>query len=202
MKEIPLSGNLGKGKVAIVDDDVYDELSSSNPDGIKLYWSICNRKSKIYYVVYYDRERTRETGKSKIAYLHRLIMGFPTKGRVDHIDGNTLNNLRGNLRHGVVGINNVNKRKNMQCTSKYIGVHWYKTRSQWKSSISPMGLGKALCIGYYLDEEEAARNYDFHALKLHRGFARLNFPEWDQKDFVPKRIIDHQKYLEKVGTLC
>jgi hypothetical protein len=64
-------------------------------------------------------------------------------------------------------------------TSKYGGVSWYKSNSKWRAEIYHTGKGHSL--GYFDDEEEAARAYD-RAARAHRGDkATLNFPAEGEK---------------------
>jgi hypothetical protein len=58
--------------------------------------------------------------------------------------------------------------------SKYRGVNWHKNSNKWKAQIAYDG--KQHSLGYFEDEEEAARAYD-RAARAHRGEkALLNFP--------------------------
>lgn len=115
----------------------------------------------------------RKDGR-KLIKLHRVIadrMGI--NGEVDHADGNLRNNTRGNLRPATRSENNCNRRKFGGSTSKYKGV--YREKGKWCAAIRFKG--QRFWLGYYTDEAEAARAYDREALKLHRQFAVLNFPD-------------------------
>ena len=59
--------------------------------------------------------------------------------------------------------------------SHYRGVIWHKSNSKWETRIYENG--KQRFLGYFTSEEEAARAYDSHALRLHGAAAKLNFPE-------------------------
>jgi hypothetical protein len=78
---------LSKGYEAIVDDADYDELS-------RYRWHAYPNKSGVYAC------RTDHSGTSTKIRMHRQIMGlgYGRRLHVDHIDGNTLNNTRPNLR--------------------------------------------------------------------------------------------------------
>ena len=79
-RKIPLSGQKGKGKYAIVDDEDY---------------GVCS-KYKWYYVRGYAN-MGRKRGTNPIL-MHRLIMS-PSDGMVvDHLNHNTLDNRKANLR--------------------------------------------------------------------------------------------------------
>jgi hypothetical protein len=96
-------------------------------------------------------------------------------GRFDHKDGNGLNNTRSNLRPCTQGQNNMNQRKRKNATSRFKGVTWSAADEKWKACITANHVQHHL--GYFCDEEEAARAYDKAARSLHGEFARLNFPE-------------------------
>jgi hypothetical protein len=84
MKTIPLT----QGKVAIVDDEDYERISSH-----KWY------AQKTVRGGWYAARRGETTkGKWETFYLHREILRVSMHPEVDHIDGDGLNNQRSNLR--------------------------------------------------------------------------------------------------------
>ena len=94
---------------------------------------------------------------------------------MDHINGNKLDNRRINLRLAKPKENNRNQRKiKRKCTSIYKGVVFHSRDNKWQSQIRIDG--KRLFLGYFLKEEDAAREYDKHAKIHHNEFAVLNFP--------------------------
>lgn len=101
-------------------------------------------------------------------YMHRLIAGWD---RVDHIDGNGLNNQRSNLRPTSIAENGRNRGANRNNTSGYKGV-FRNSKSTWSSRIVSDGKNKYL--GSFKSKEEAALAYNEAALKYHGEFARLN----------------------------
>ena len=108
---------------------------------------------------------------------HRVIWLLHTgdwpDDEIDHIDGNPANNRWANLRAATGSQNHRNIRAHRDASSVYLGVSWYKPYGKWKAQI--MACGRNKCIGYFADEEDAARAYDAAALIHHGAFARPNF---------------------------
>jgi hypothetical protein len=118
--------------------------------------------------------------KKTIVYMHRLIAGTPKGLETDHVNGDGLDNRRGNLRTATCSLNSANTWKPARPdgsahTSKFKGVSWDRARGKWQSKINPGGGTKNL--GRYRSEEDAARAYDAAAVASWGEFARLNFPD-------------------------
>jgi hypothetical protein len=108
-------------------------------------WHIAKRNSGIYATV-------RIGGKDR--YLHRLIMNCPDGMVVDHIDGNTLDCRKSNMRV----ITNGENRQNLHVlhsknTSGYRGVSWCKIHKRWRAVVKVNH--KQICNKYFKDKEEA-----------------------------------------------
>lgn len=143
-------------------------------------WYVNSRRCGKEYLVreqHLGREGPKGSRKSlrKTIIFHRLIMDAPKGMVVDHINGNTRDNRRCNLRVCTQSQNTQNGRKHEDNTSGYKGVFFWKTRGCWKAVI--MAAGKVDSKGQYKTAEEAARAYDEKAKRLHGPFAKLNFPE-------------------------
>ena len=112
-------------------------------------------------------------GRMRIMYMHKLITGWP---RTDHKNHNGLDNRRENLRPATHTQNQQNTRPRVIVgTSRYKGVCWSKRERKWRAVIKFAGVQRHL--GYFADEEDAARAYDAAARKYHGEFACLNFPD-------------------------
>lgn len=110
-------------------------------------------------------------------YLHRRIIEkrwgrIPDGYFADHIDGDPLNNRRGNLRI-VTPEQNAANAKSRGGTSMYRGVFENKGTGKWVAQISKAG--QRQCLGTFLSEQAAAKAYDDAAKEIHGEFARLNF---------------------------
>jgi hypothetical protein len=73
---------------------------------------------------------------NKIVRMHRLIMNVRDKNMiVDHINHNTLDNRKNNLRIASSSQNNMNKTKQSNNTSGITGVSWDKRKKKWRAYI-------------------------------------------------------------------
>jgi hypothetical protein len=114
-------------------------------------------------------------GRWTKVYLHRLIMNAPKGVQVDHINGDTWDNRRCNLRLCTNTQNSRNRRKRESTSSLYKGVYWNKATGKWMAYIKVDGAQKHL--GLFQDEASAARTYDIAAIESFSAFANLNFPK-------------------------
>ena len=116
-------------------------------------------------------------------YLHRLIMGLPpykdNPVMVDHINCNTLDNRRCNLRLANKQQNGRNSPKKPSNISGYKGVSVISKAKVKKYQVDLCIDGKNNKKGRYSSAERAAHVYDWWAIKLYGEFAYLNFPEYD-----------------------
>lgn len=92
-------------------------------------------------------------------YLHHFLFGKPPLEMVtDHINRNKLDNRKKNLRFVTKRENNINRDKRKKCTSKYIGISWFKPIKKWRAYTFINK--KQIFFGYFESEEEAKRKYD------------------------------------------
>lgn len=111
-------------------------------------WCLGNSKGKAPFV------ETRANGK--IVLLHRFLLDAPEGIQVDHINHNTLDNRRCNLRLCTPAQNSQN-RKGAYRTSKsgIRGVSWYAPGRKWRATITVNY--RQISLGYYDSLEEAAK---------------------------------------------
>lgn len=99
-----------------------------------------------------NQDRVISTGRSRIL-LSRLIMG-PEKGMVvDHINGNTFDNRKQNLRICTISDNNKNHKICSTNKSGTTGVYFDKQNNKWSAQIYINGKVKRL--GRFADKEDA-----------------------------------------------
>lgn len=103
--------------------------------------------------------------------LHRLLIGALPSEQVDHINGNSLDNRRENLRICTRQQNCFNKKKWSKSKNKYKGVQ-QRTKGSFQARIRSMG--QNINIGHYGTAEEAAKAYNEKAKELFGKFAWLN----------------------------
>lgn len=159
-KLIPLTQN----KVAIVDDEDYEELS-------KYKWRAqWNSYTRSYVAVRSEKRRT--------ILMHRIIMNTPLEMGTDHQNHRTLDNRKKNLRICTNSQNSANGRKQRSyqgkaTTSHFKGVSWHKHVKKWVARI--IKNGKFYHLGYRHSEIECAQLYDAAAKELFGEFALTNF---------------------------
>ena len=95
-----------------------------------------------------------------------------TSLEVDHIDLNTLDNRKINLRVATHHQNLGNLPKFKRNTSGFKGVAWHSIAKRWRAYISKNG--RYTHLGLFNTKEEAAVTYDKEAARLRGEFARLN----------------------------
>ena len=152
MKKIPLT----QGKFAIVDDGDYDELNQHNWHATK-----GQNKNKFY---------AARWNKGKRPYnvtMHRLIMDCPDNMQVDHINGDSLDNRKCNLRICTQQQNSMNRKyKNPKCSTDVVGVSRKKGRRGYKACIYVNN--KNIWLGTFDDIKDAQKAY-IEANKKHFG---------------------------------
>ena len=155
------------GYDVLLDDEDYERLS--------IYTYYINSGSlKKKGLHYFQRSSYIDGVQTTGILLHRDIMNcFPHDGKVvDHINGNTLDNRKCNLRICSVAENARNQKRKSTNTSGYKGVTWFKRYSRWRAQI--MINGKGIHLGYYDDIKDAADAYNKASKELHGDFGRTN----------------------------
>lgn len=168
---MPQTLPLTRGFSALVDDSEY----------------LCLAQWKWLYVGSgYAGRFVTANGKKSLVYLHRHLLNPDPDQRVDHINGDRLDNRRDNLRLVTVRQNHQNRRCSSRSKSGYKGVCWHKAARKWDARITMQGV--RVHLGYYSDAEKAALMYDAAARHLFGEYARPNFPNRPTTPEVAQRL--------------
>jgi len=162
---------LTQGKVAVVDFSDFESVR-----GYRWYASSKQTRGPTY------ARRTiphpTKPGKQSCILMHSAITGWKS---VDHRNGNGLDNRRCNLREFTVAQNSRSLLSfKSSRSSKYRGV-FRRSHRRWSAGITVNQ--KAIALGYFDSEEEAARAYDRAAKRFGFFDEALNFPQPRDADF-------------------
>lgn len=154
--------NLTQGKIAIVDDEDFDDLS-------KFKWHALRQRDGSFCAC-----RMSGRPKRQRVYMHRQILCVVDRQFfVDHKNHNPLDNRRSNIRIATPAQNRHNSRpNNVKKTSKFLGVSWSKEHKSFRVALSING--KQQIIARSADEVEAAKLYNEAARKHYGEFAYIN----------------------------
>jgi hypothetical protein len=158
-KEIQLT----QGKVALVDDEDFDELNRYKWHAHKDY-----KNGKFYASM-----SARCNGKTKTILMHRKILVDKYK-IIDHINHDGLDNRKCNLRSCTCSQNHKHCIGHKNNKSGFNGVSWNKSNKKWMAQITKDN--RQMCIGYFDDKKDAAKKVDEKAKELFGEFSALNFP--------------------------
>jgi hypothetical protein len=154
MKKIKLT----KGECALVDDDDFEKINQWK-------WSLNDDIQK------YPVRRQKIDGKYKKVWLHRFIMETPNNMECDHINRNTLDNRKSNLRNCT---RSENQRNTLYKKNKcgFRGVSFKNKINKWQAEIQLDN--KQIYLGVFESPELAAKAYNIAANKYHANFKTLN----------------------------
>lgn len=151
--------SLSDGTLTLVDADVVAEFGG-------MTWWVWRRAHYRY-----ARRSVRLDGKVYTFALHRVVVDALPGQQVDHINGNTLDNRRCNLRLVTMSQNQMNRRA-IGGASALKGVTWVPLMGKWRAKIG--GRGTMRHLGYFETQEAAGNAYDAAALQLYGEHARTN----------------------------
>jgi hypothetical protein len=158
MRKIPLT----HGFVTIVDDGDYEYLNRRS-------WHACIKGPGKQP---YARCSYRANGVRVNVYLHRLLLPTSRGIFVDHVNRDTLDNRRANLRPCTPSQSTTNQVSRKITRTGFRGVS--PRAGSFGAEIHRDGM--AFWLGTFRDPIAAARAYDDAARRLHGEFAVLNFP--------------------------
>ena len=150
---------LTRGQSAIVDEADYEWLNQWK-------WHVSmGSKNRTYHA----RRSFEIDGRTASTTMHRQIMGLERGDRreVDHINRNTLDNRRANLRIVTTSENNFNKAKRPDNTSGFTGVYKVKNKDRWIARTTM--IKKVFSLGIYCSAVEASDAYERFQDKHRKG---------------------------------
>lgn len=155
---------LTKGQVTKVDLDDFDKVN-------KYSWRAIKKPT------YYASRSWNENGKVKSIKMHREILGITdSKIMVDHINHDTLDNRKKNLRLCTNSQNQGNSKLTKRSTTGYKGVKLIKDprykHKKYQAKITVNN--KVHFLGCFYTAEQAAEAYNNAAIKYFGEFAKLN----------------------------
>lgn len=151
---------LTKGQFAIIDDADYEMVSRYR---WRARWA---KTSRSYYAV---SRLPGSNGKCVTILMHRVILGLNYRDGLqgDHVNHDTLDNRRLNLRIASGVQNARNARKRSDNVSGFKGASAWKNK--WKAQIAVDG--EIIYLGLYDTPEAAHTAYCIAATKYHGEFA-------------------------------
>jgi hypothetical protein len=154
MKEINLSNSPLK---ALVDDEDFEILNQF------LWHKMVVRKGELIYA----KRTTHIKGKPMGMFMHHFAMQcFGSK--VDHKDGNGLNNQKSNLRFCSDSQNQANQKLRKDNSTGFKGVTLCRQTKRFRVKVGKVWVGR------FPTKEAAANAYDEAAIRIFGQFAKTN----------------------------
>jgi len=139
-----------------IDSEDYDRIMSAGKWHINTSANTRAIKNNIYFR-HCIREKTPTGTRVRGILLHRFIINAPDGFLVDHIDRNSFNNKKSNLRICDTHTNAVNARMFRNNTSGARGVYKHSSSKKWRASIRNRGI--VYNLGAYTDFNDAVEAY-------------------------------------------
>lgn len=176
----------------MVDDEDYERLMKH-----KWAWvpATGSRSSQGYAV----RKGNKKRGEPRTIQMHREILHCNDDSFIDHINRNSLDNRKINLRYANTQTNSFNRTKPvMPCTSVYKGVFQRKNDTKWTARIKFNG--RHVELGKYILEENAASAYNFASRIFFGRYRNENNGVEELLLAEQQRIFNTAKrYIERYG---
>jgi hypothetical protein len=152
-----IAGNSPKQNTVIVDFEDMDKLLSGKWYVGTVGYAVCGTTP-------------RKTGKMLL--FHRELLNAAPGNKVDHKNGDTLDDRKMNIRECTHRQNMYNCKMSINNTTGYKGVSWNSSRGIYESYITKNG--KKIHLGRFDDPVKAALKYNEKAIEFFGEFARLN----------------------------
>jgi HNH endonuclease/AP2 domain len=155
---------LTQGKVALVDTSDFDAVS------VHQWYASISPHRKTFYAKAMIPD---ETGKKRFVTMVVFLLGRAPRGlHRDHINHNTLDNRRRNLRTVTCSENQMNRLVSFNSKTGFKGVTLDGKSGKFRATIHKNG--KAFHLGLHSTPEKAAAAYNEKCIELHGEFACLN----------------------------
>ncbi|MGE0525882.1 MAG: HNH endonuclease [Bdellovibrionales bacterium] len=158
---------ISKDLFTIIDDEDFERLRA---DGL-LKWN-AQKAGRRFYV-------SKNTSRNGKLYLHRYIMNAEPGFCIDHINGDSLDNRKENLRVCSYRENARNKKKDAGFKGVTKAGNMYSAQIQHQST--------HINLGTFSSPSDAARAYDLAAAFLFGEFAVFNF-EFSKKFLLLRNL--------------
>jgi hypothetical protein len=184
---VPLSGETGAGREALIDADAVPLVQTRR---WRFAPSDVGRGGEVQTMIPSENIR-----------LHYVVMGITSDGEchIGHRNDDPLDCRRANLVVRTQSDTHANHRKQATfcgrpCTSRFKGVYREKRSGRWVATIKKDRVQRRL--GSFRDEIAAAQAYDEAARKLFGEHARLNFPDgvdtWLEREALHREILERE----------
>lgn len=155
-----------------IDNIEYSKIPLRNINNKIIDYAIIDKndyENTVKYSWYFTEKRVTGTINGITMQMSHFIHGkiYDKKTVVDHINHNTLDNRRINLRYANKKQNGQNKDKKENSSSKYYGVFLHKNKKWWSKS-------NTTYLGIYENEIDAAIIYDKFVLINYGKYAMTN----------------------------
>lgn len=152
----------------------YAKVDPGDYERLRKYEWFTTKSTRNFYAI--RRAKGTKGKRYTTIYMHHELIKVDEGLLIDHINQDSMNNLRNNLRAATRAQNIRNRKKFPNSTvSKYKGICRDKNLKKWLARITFEK--KKIHLGCFRDEIEAAKAYDRAAKKYHGDFACLNFPD-------------------------
>lgn len=150
------------------------------------------KEIKWYYAKNKDSEYIEGTYKGKKVKLHRYILNVKEKQiLIDHINRNTLDNRKSNLRLATNKENSFNKSIRSDNKSGYSGVDL--RNNKWRAKIKYNGI--TIHLGYFIDKDEAILNRQLAEQYLFKEFSPSTELISDDTQLINKANVNVMKRI-------
>lgn len=159
MKKIKLSPSKYGQFYALVDNEDYNKL-------MKYKWHLHKNHDRGFYISRCFND-PQDWHKVKNVSMHREIMGFPNS-HIDHVNRNSFDNRKRNLRLCSCGQNRVNSKLNKNNHSGHRNIYWTQQTGRWRAVLNSNR--QKIHLGYFLNFSDAVQAVERKSKEIHGDF--------------------------------